>query len=118
MSEKRKRSNKRRRDRQLRVRVSAFVAMVLIVFGMSFVVGSLHSNAQDQERPVTFKYFKSVMVEYGQSIYDIGTDLGISIEDMDEYVNEVVHINSLKSADLICAGQYIVVPYYSDEFLR
>ena len=70
------------------------------------------------EHQPSYKYFKSVEVAKGDTLWSIAKD-NIDYEyykNTYDYVNEVKRMNSLTS-DRIVAGSYIIVPYYSSEFV-
>ena len=46
------------------------------------------------------------------------THMGTHYDTVDDYVKELRRINSLNGDDSIKAGMYLVVPYYSSEFIQ
>lgn len=64
-----------------------------------------------------YKYYTSIMVQQGDSLWSIA-DVYITSEyhDKDDYINEVKKLNHLNSND-IHAGEYLMIPYYSAEYL-
>ncbi len=89
------------------------ISVLAITFGGSF------SKAKDSrtEKPV-YKYFTSTMVKSGDSLYSIADrNMSAEFESVENYINEIKHINSLEE-DTIHVGQYLIVPYYSTEFRK
>ncbi len=86
----------------------AVFLLVIVIFCQSFIsIAKSYREAED-----TCKYFQSVEIEKGDTIWSIASQY-ISSEyiSMDEYVNEIIELNNLKSVE-IHTGEYIVVPYY------
>lgn len=115
-SDLRIRKNRIRRRRELRNHLLLFVCTICFISIFAVTFGSFLSKAKDanSEIPV-YKYFTSVMVSPGDSLYSIASVNAGDAQSLDSYVNEVIHINALED-DTIHAGQYIIVPYYSTEF--
>ena len=119
-SEVRIRKNKMLRQRELRRHIFVFaivffsISFILVFWGMAMM-----SDAHTEDQTVAYKYYKSVSVAYGDSLWDIAKE-NISSDhykDMNTYLNEVRSINHL-SNDTINAGSNLIVPYYSDQFVE
>ncbi len=114
--EARRRLLKRRRQIQIRrnfALLSLFVVLTLIV-AVFFVSTSSQAGSIDTAR--SCKYFKSIMIEKGDTLWSIANE-NIDTEhysNTSEYIKEVKAINSL-ATDKIAAGNYIIVPYYSEK---
>ena len=66
-----------------------------------------------------FKYYTSVTVESGETLWGIA-DRYIDYdhyEDKDTYIAEIKKINHLDTDSTLRAGQFLVVPYYSAEYI-
>ena len=114
-SERRIRNNKIRRYRQLRQRcmLGVFAVCLSVVLGCTF--GGSFSKAQESDAVVCYKYFESIMVETGDTLSGIAAEYADMYQGtVQDYVSEVVAINNLSNANDITAGEYIVVPYYSE----
>ena len=113
-SERRIRNNKIRRKRQLRQRciLGVFTLCMTLVLGCTF--GGFFSKAQEKNTVMTYKYFESIQIESGDTLFDIAMEYAEFYQgSVQDYIAEVVAINHLAHADDITAGEYIVVPYYS-----
>ena len=70
--------------------------------------------AGDNGTPTLSKYYKSICIEAGDTLWDIA---GEYVKDVDvsrqEYIDEVCELNGI-CADEIYAGEYIVVVYYGE----
>ncbi len=68
---------------------------------------------------IQYKYYMSVKVESGDTIWDYAERYANKTyyDSYNTYINEVVRINSLPNEE-ITIGQYIILPYYSNEFIN
>jgi len=115
-SERRRRNNRIRRNRQLRRRILGTISALCMVFLLAVCFGSTSSSAHEENDTVYFKYFESIQVEEGDTLTSIAQEYADFHYTVQEYISEVVSINHLESQDMITAGQYIVVPYYSSDY--
>ena len=116
MSERRIRNNKIRRRRERRKNILLFVMTVCFVISLFFSAGSILSNAKDHEEPVEYKYYASIPVESGDTLWSIAADhMGTHYDSPQEYIREVKQMNSLRNED-IQEGMYLIIPYYTTEF--
>lgn len=118
VSERRIRNNKLRRRRQLRHHIMMFVMTILLIFGCSVCLFSLKTKAQSETEEIAYKYYKSIVVESGDTIWEYAMEYADEdyYDSYDSYVKEVIRINSMPD-DSIQSGQYLVIPYYSYEFV-
>ena len=102
------------------------MAAMLLVMGLSFGFGSFFSSAHDNNReavvsagvPSGEKYYKSVQIEKGDSLWSIAHRyMGTGYDSVYEYMDELADANHLKLSDLnhLQEGDYLVVAYYGDE---
>ena len=101
-----------------RRKVRAFSLTVIATFCMIMIgvasYGSLKSNANSG-----FKYYTSITVGAGESLWDIADEY-IDYDfykNKNSYIAEVQSINHLNEKGTIVAGQTLIVPYYSSEFI-
>lgn len=117
MSERRIRNNKIRRQRELKKHFMITIVTFCMISILAITFGSSFSKAKDAyaDRPV-YKYFTSIMVKSGDSLYSIAySNMSAEFKSVENYINEIKHINSLEN-DTIHVGQYLIIPYYSTEF--
>ncbi len=121
ISERRIQNNKSRRRRQLRHQFLMLFATILLVFSFSVFGFSTKAKAQSASdaADISYKYYKSVIVNSGDTIWDYAELYAAKdyYESYDSYIREVVQINSLSNDD-IQSGQYLILPYYSNEFIN
>lgn len=115
LNEYRVRMNRIRRTRERKKNILLFITMILMVFWMSVSIGSFLSNARTNDLPVTYKYYASIPVKTGDTLWTIAREhKSPQYESLDELVQEIRNINQL-SQDKIEAGNNIIVPYYSTQ---
>lgn len=117
-SERRIRNNRMRRTRQLRRHMIMCLLTFVLVISFSSIFFSFRTKAQSSEEEILYKYYKSVMVEDGDTLWGYAEIYGDSryYDSNDAYVKEVMNMNFLND-DQITSGQYLILPYYSPEFL-
>ena len=113
-----KRQQKRRKQLQRRICTMIATICMIVVCAVSFHgIRSVASNGEDQ---LKFKYYTQVTVAYGETLWDL-SDSYIDYEeykDKNEYIAEVQSINHLSEENGIRAGQTLIVPYYSYDFVK
>ena len=109
-----------RHRRELERRCLLVIATVCVIFSGMLSFRTFHSNASTGEKEETFKYYANVTVTHGESLWDIANDY-IDYEyykDKNAYIAEVCDINHLNVDASIQAGQNIIMPYYSSEYIN
>lgn len=118
VSERRIRNNRIRRKRELRRHIMMCLLTVVLVAGFSSLFFSLRTKAQSNDEVILYKYYKSVVVEDGDTLWGYAKQYGTNEhhENCGDYIKEVMNMNSLMD-DQITSGQYLIIPYYSPEFI-
>lgn len=117
ISERRITNNRLRRNRQIRRNLFMLMMTVVLTVGFSVMFFSFKAKAQSSETSHSYKYYKSITVGGGDTIWDFAqlyadTDF---YESYECYIKEVMDINHLKDEQIVY-GQHIIIPYYSNEF--
>lgn len=87
-----------------------FITIGTIVFGSCFSLAK--DNATDSE----YKYYTSITIQEGDSLWSIAQEYKSDhYESTQDYVDELVVLNDLAS-ETIHAGQHLMVVYYDSEF--
>lgn len=92
--------------------------MIFVAFAITFLSSFFYSRAfaNDNAQPAAYKYYTSIEVESGDTLWSIATRYAdeeyVSIED---YISELKYMNNMNS-DTIIEGHYLTVAYYSDEY--
>lgn len=108
-----------RRQREIRRNILLVVAATLVLMIFVFSYHTLTSAASTNTGNVSYKYFTSIQVEEGDTLWSIAEEYGDELHytSNKEYINEVKMMNKLRS-DEIVSGQYLIIPYYSYEFVQ
>lgn len=117
ISERRIKNNRLRRRRQIRRNICMCFITVIIIAGISTIFFSFKAKAQSNEEIISYKYYKSITVAAGDTLWDYAESYADAefYDSYSSYIKEVKEINHLKD-DNITYGQHIIVPYYSSEF--
>lgn len=115
-SEYRSRRYHERRVRQLRRRGFMLVLTILLVLALAISYHAILSEATSGTEDITYKYYTSIEVKYGESLWTIAEEYaGEEYDSINDYIYEVMKINHLKEEN-ISAGQFLIIPYYSAVF--
>lgn len=118
VSERRIRNNKIRRQRQLRKNMIVGTLTICLVCALAITIGGFFSKAKSDNEDIYYKYYKSVQIEAGDTLWSLAEEnMGGQYKNTKSYVEEVMAMNAM-SDDKIVAGEYIVIPYYSTEFVQ
>ena len=114
ISELRIMNNRRRRRQQLRRNCAMLVLTTLLILGASTVCFGLKAKAQDAGRTISCKYYKSLAIERGDTLWDIACEYADEefYDSLSRYGEEVIQINHLCDETII-AGQHLRIPYYT-----
>ena len=103
----------KRNKRYSRIKIKFAVAIGLI-FAVSMIFFSVLVSAKSNEpKKPAYKYYTSVQINKGDTLWDIAKEYCDDASQMKEYVKELKSINHL-SNDEIHAGNYLTIVYYSD----
>lgn len=110
--------NRQKRKRQVRYHTITLILSLFILITISFLFASFSTEANDLEHQPFYKYYKSVEITKGDTLWSIANDNFDSehYKDLHEYVTEVKKLNTLSSDDIV-AGNFVIVPYYAPEFV-
>ena len=117
VSERRIRNNRIRRQRELRRHAFMGIFAIVLAFSFSLMFFSFGTKAQSNDEEILYKYYKSIVIEEGDTLWGYAEIYGIEshYNSYQEYINEVVRMNGL-SDENVTAGQHIILPFYSSEF--
>ena len=109
-----------RRKQQIHRRVFTMITTICVIVFCAVSYQGIRSLASSGEEQLKFKYYTQVTVAYGETLWDLSENY-IDYEeykDKNEYIEEVQSINHLAEEDSIRAGQPLIVPYYSYDFVK
>lgn len=113
-------SKKMQRMKMRRRRIAAmFLALCLAVTCVvSYQSLTIRASARDEK--ITFKYYTSITVHTGDSLWSIAEKYNNTsyYKDNKSYMKEICSINNIEDASVLRAGQRLVVPYFSTEFVK
>ena len=117
-SEKRILKNRIRRQREMRKNLLLLIMTVCLIVTCSLSLNGFRSNAKDDSTETSYKYYKSISVANNDTLWSIAErymdeEHYASVSD---YIAEVMRINGLTD-DTILYGEYLIVPYYGNEFI-
>lgn len=116
MSERRIRNNKIRRQRELRRHLFISFFTFCMAITLAFGIFSIQTSAKDTSETIEIKYYTSITVSEGDSLWSIASKyMGTHYDSANDYIKEVVNMNSLTD-ETIYTGQHLVIPYYSAEY--
>lgn len=122
MTDRELRTYKRKLHRQRAIRRRCMMVLMTVCLIMACAVSyhSIKSSAHTADEELNFKYYTSITVAYGDTLWDIADEY-IDYEQYDNkevYLAEVRNINHLDEELSIRAGQSLILPYYSNEFVK
>lgn len=89
------------------------IAVCCFFFNTFFV--SAHGN--QTEEPVSFTYYKSIVIQPGDTLWDIAEEnMTSDCQSVEQYIDTLKTLNSLES-DEIHAGENLMIAYNDTEFL-
>lgn len=116
--ERRIRNNRIRRQREMRKNVLLVIMTICLIVTAAVSMNSFLSNAKEESNPISNKYFKSITIENGDTLWSIAQEYmdDDHYETVNDYINEVKKMNSLSNDD-ITYGQHLIIPYYGVEYI-
>ena len=108
--------NRQRRLNQIKLHTLALAISIITVITLSILLISFSTEANDRVHQPSCKYYKSIEITNGDTLWSIANDHFDSAyyKNTREYVSEIKKVNNLTSEKIV-AGSYIIIPYYSTE---
>lgn len=107
----------KKREAIVRRQKSLLAIAIIIVVALGILLGSSINALASSEKDISSynKYYVSIRVESGDTLWTIADEYidGFNLS-KEDYITEVCQINEI-SENEIHAGDYIVVPYYSQD---
>ncbi len=111
--------NKIRRQKIVRQQqIALALIIVVLVFLEAFITTTIMADARSDDAPMEYKYYKTVEVHSGETLWSIA-EANIDSDhykDVNAYIYEINGINNLDDYSVVRVGDTLVVPYYSTEF--
>ncbi len=107
--------NKKSYNRELSLRrhlaMCFALTLVMAALFLFLLPGNAGDKGQVEATTVKEKYFVSIQVRPGDTLWDIAEEYSRDYQDYSEYIEEVRSVNQL-SGDRITAGAYLFIPVY------
>ena len=101
---------RRRKSAEKKKRLFIKVFVFMLVF---FMFRTFNCKVSAGESAPMVKYYTSVLVRQGDTVTDIANKyMSSEYKSLNEYIEEVRHMNCLTEDCKIHSGEYIIVPYY------
>ena len=98
-------------------RILIFAATLILVLLTAFLISDRIEAFSVDRAEASYKYYTSIQVKQGESLWSIaGNYMSSDYSDRDAYMEEVKKLNHLNSDD-IHAGEYLLIPYSSSQYL-
>ncbi len=85
------------------------VFLSLAIAGLFAVCGTSKASAAPDSEPV--RYYTSIKIEQGDSLWEIASKYKLENESIAEYIDEIIAMNQL-SSEQITAGKSLMIYYY------
>lgn len=107
----------RRAERSRRRRITRVVLLLTLVLTCIFFTGIIAIAGIRQNTPHIYKYYTSIEVQPGDTLWAIARDryLENGYDDIRDYISELRHLNHITGDDLT-AGSRLIITYYSTEY--
>ncbi len=111
------------RDRQIRRSYLVLIGILAAAFTAMLLFFSLHSMASESFPAAQNKYYRDIVVPFGDDLVDIVAEYreAAGYDDASAFKKEICRINgismiSLRSGDrAVAPGDHLIIPYYSSE---
>ena len=109
------------RSRSIAVRNQGILFGFILVALMCIFIGCIFfSSLKTQAAPaeISYKYYTSIQVQKGDTLWHIANAyMTEEYADVNEYIEEICSINHIEACE-IHSGQYLTIPYYSDQYVE
>lgn len=103
----------KRRVAELKRNIFIFSLSVILFAILAILLFSTKSVASDGSETTLYKYYKSVQIETGDTLYGLADEyLSDGYTSSQELINDIRYINNIDADSILIAGCYIIVPYY------
>ncbi len=109
--------NRRQTQRIFRCITATIVILISGIF-IGLGAGRVFSHAESLDTDHYYRYYKSVMIMPGDTLTSIASSYNDHYESIDDHVDEIRFTNHLSEDATIYAGEYLIVPYYSTEYVQ
>ncbi len=104
--------NTKRKKRERHNRMRVYLAALLMMLGLGFAVLFLGGNHAKARPEAVQKYYTSVTVQNGDTLWSIAQEYAPEYTDVRDYMDQLIRINELRKTDSLQPGQSLVIVYY------
>ncbi len=110
--------NRYRRKLQVQRNISMLIVSIITTVVLCVFAISISTQASGLERTAQYKYYKSIEVSKGDTLWSIAAENFDTehYKNIQEYVKEIKEMNAMKS-DHIMSGSCLIIPYYAPDDL-
>ncbi|MCI7106257.1 MAG: LysM peptidoglycan-binding domain-containing protein [Agathobacter sp.] len=106
-----KRAHTVRAEKRILLIAGIILVSILILLG-----SSMNAFASSRTRNELHKYYTSIEVNPGDTLWNISEDYVIDhVMSREDFIDEVCRLNNISEKDILHSGQYLIVAYYSTE---
>lgn len=112
------RAKARKQQRERKKLLLMILLTLLMIFSIGFGFGTLFTKAQEPEQNHGHKYYTSIQIEKGDTLWDIAGEYmdTAHYQSRTDYMNEVLSINQMTNSKIV-SGHSIIIPYYADQIM-
>ena len=115
MNNRKRKGNSKSRNNGLK-NFAVILVLAAVVGLIIFRITAQPANADSNDTSSRYKYYTSVCVESGDSLWSIAEEyITVDYENSYEYIEEVKEMNHLHS-DFLKSGTRLCIPYYSSDY--
>lgn len=109
-----------KKQKAAKLKLKKFIARIALavvsIIALSLVIKAFSSKAESTDDVSKCKFYKTVSLEYGESLLDVAEKNYDSeyYDSVKDYLSEIMQINHVKSGDELSGGKNLYVPYYSE----
>lgn len=109
---------RQQREARRKVILCFMTAILILICVISY--HSISSSASTGSEQINFKYYTATSLEYGETLWQIADQYidYTQYRDKETYLREVRSINHIEDDAAIQAGQTLIMPYFSTEFVQ
>lgn len=109
-----KRKKEARQKKQVGAVLGFFIISIASI-GFGAVFASAHGTIK--EEPVSYKYYKSIEIKDGDTLWSIAKEYMTSdYESIEDYIDELKELNQLGNNHTLISGKHLNIVYYNDTF--
>ena len=90
--------------------------LAVIILTLCVILGGFRSKAEDKEEDVVYyKYYTNIIIQPGDTLWDLADDYLEYYESKEVYIQEVSQLNSIQNGKIV-SGRNLIMPYFSTEY--